>query len=282
MNQYPRVSVIISTYDRPQRLDAALASVHAQTFSDFEVIVVDDCSPNMEAVRGVLEKWYTKFEERGIELIGMRLGENSGYQCMPKNRGIEQARGDYIAYLDDDNTWRPEHLAVLVEAIESDFSADMVYSRQSYRYESPELRDKLKEKFGRDPYPDGDGAGMPWNPQMLSQMNYVDTSVMLHSKGAFWRLVRDSGYGWDETLRRFGDWNFVWRWAVYGLTAKLVDKVTMDYLIHAGSMQIVRPAIEVPVCLNYVQYQALRKDRNQELLAASSPAQAANTISSAP
>ena len=61
----------------------------------------------------------------------MRLGENSGYQCMPKNKGVEMASqirvqddgsykggGDYIAYLDDDNTWRPNHLSVLVNAIE--------------------------------------------------------------------------------------------------------------------------------------------------------------------
>lgn len=266
---YPKVSVIISTYDRPQRLDRALASVHAQTFSDFEVVVVDDCSPDMEAMRTVLEKWYFKFEERGIELIAMRLGENSGYQCMPKNRGIEMARGDYIAYLDDDNTWRPRHLQVLVEAIESDFSTDMVYSRQSCSYEDPSLQEKLREKFGRDPYPDGDAPGVEWNPALLSKMNYVDTSCILHSKGAFWRLVRDSGYGWDETLRRFGDWNLVWRWSVFGLTARLVNEVTMDYLVHAGSMQVTRPAIEVPVCLNFAQYQMLRRDRNQELRAVS-------------
>ena len=69
---YPKVSVVISTYDRPQRLDKALASVHAQTFSDFEVIVVDDCSPQHEEVRAVLEKWHAAFEARGVELIGMR------------------------------------------------------------------------------------------------------------------------------------------------------------------------------------------------------------------
>src|SRR5436309_14122755 len=99
-SEYPRVSVIISTYDRPAMLDRALASVYAQTFDDYEVIVVDDCSPNREELRVLLERWHGKFEAAGKELIGLRLGENSGYQCMPKNRGIEMARGDYIAYLD--------------------------------------------------------------------------------------------------------------------------------------------------------------------------------------
>jgi glycosyltransferase involved in cell wall biosynthesis len=266
---YPKVSVVISTYNRPERLDTALASVHAQTFGDFEVIVVDDCSPQQDAVRDVMEKWYNALEQRGVELIAMRLGENSGYQCMPKNRGVEMARGDYIAYLDDDNTWRPDHLSTCVEAIEADFSTDMVYTRLCYHMEDPKIREELFEKFGRHVYPEGDGSGVDWNPQLLSQMNYVDTSSILHSKGAFWRLVRENGYGWDETMRRFGDWNFVWRWATFGLTGKLVNKVTVDYNVHRGSIQITRPAVEVPICLNFNQYQALRKDRNRELLAVS-------------
>lgn len=265
--EYPKVSVVISTYDRPQRLDKALESVYSQTFEDFEVVVVDDCSPDKEVLRVVLEKWHGMFSTRNIEFIAMRLGENSGYQCMPKNRGVEMARGDYIAYLDDDNTWRPDHLSKCMEAIEADFSTDMVYSRLCYHADK-EAQRIAQERFGQD-LPVGDAEGQPWTPQLLSQRNYIDTSTILHSKGAFWRLVRESGYGWDEGLRRFGDWNFVWRWAVHGLTAKLVDAVTVDYNWHAESMQISRPAVEVPVCFNYAQYQALRKERNHELRAAS-------------
>jgi glycosyltransferase involved in cell wall biosynthesis len=258
---YPKVSVVISTYDRPKELDRALTSVHAQTFSDFEVVVVDDCSPDKETLHAMLEKWHGEFEKRGVEFIAARLGENSGYQCMPKNKGIEIARGDYIAYLDDDNTWRPDHLSACVEAIERDFSTDMVYSRLCYHAEDALAKEKN--------LPVGDAEGQAWDPRLLSVRNYIDTSTILHSKGAFWRLVRESGYGWDETLRRFGDWNLVWRWALFGNTGKLVDKITVDYNWHEKSLQLSRPAIEVPVCLNYAQYQSLRKERNQELLAAS-------------
>lgn len=268
MSENPVVSVVISTYDRPQRLDTALASVHAQTFGDFEVIVVDDCSPDDEAVHAVLEKWHAQFEERGVEMKGVRLGENSGYQCMPKNIGVGFSLGDYIAYLDDDNTWRPEHLSKCVEAIEADFSTDMVYTRLCYH--SDDLaNEEYKKKSGSD-LPKGDAEGQSWNPHLLSVRNYIDTSTIMHSKGAFVRLVRDSGKGWDEKLRRFGDWNFVWRWAVHGLTGKLVDEVTVDYNWHMGSMQLSRPPLEVPVCLNYSQYHAMKHDRDIELRAASS------------
>lgn len=269
----PKVSVVISTYNRPEFLDRALASVGEQTFDDFEVVVVDDCSPPSgpelpQAYRDVFDKHGAILDKRGIELWPLRLGENSGYQCMPKNIGINNSSGDYIAYLDDDNTWRPDHLEVCVKAIEEDFSTDLVYTRMCNHIESVELHDKLVELHGREIHA-GDTAGHPWDPGALHAGNYIDTSTILHSKGAFWRMVRETGYGWDETLRRFADWNFVWRWGVVGNTGKLVDKVTLDYYVHSKMLQVSRPSLEVPVCVNYAAYRAMRKDRNHELSVAS-------------
>ena len=270
-SEWPKVSVVISTYDRPKFLDRALESVHAQTFDDFEVVVVDDCGPDPIANGKVFEKWYEKFKERSVELWPYRLEINSGYHCFPKNRGVERSKGDYIAYLDDDNTWRPDHLQVLVDAIESNMSTDMVYSRMCYVVTNDKVRemlDKMSEgkdgAIGGTRY-EGDSVGVEWNPLLLAERKFIDTNIILHSKGAFWRLVRDSGYGWDEKLRRFGDWNFVWRWGVHGNNAALVDKVTVDYYWHENMMQLTRPVIEVPVCFNYAQYLATKKDTNRSL-----------------
>ena len=255
---FPKVSVIISTYNRPVMLDRALASVHAQTFDDFEVIVVDDATPDVEAMQALVDKWEVQFRNRGINLWPYRLEVNSGYQCFPKNRGVERASGDYIAYLDDDNEWMPDHLMALVALIESDFSTDMVYSRVHYVIEDEETRGMLLKAFDGQA-PEGDTIGTPWNPSALYQKNFIDTSTVLHSKGAFWRLVRETGYGWDEGLRRFGDWNFVWRWGVIGNSARLVDKVTVRYHWHKGSLQLTRPLIETPMSFNYAQWLATRK-----------------------
>jgi len=259
---WPKVSVVISTYDRPEFLDRALESVHAQTFDDFEVIVVDDCSPDQAPVHAVLEKWYKKLEERGVDLWAYRMEINSGYHCFPKNRGVEKSSGDYIAYLDDDNTWRPGHLQTCVDAIEANMSLDMVYTRMCYVVPSDEVRKLLNDKLGR--VPEGDSVYTEWNPQLLHERNYIDTNTILHSKGAFWRMVRESGYGWDEKLRRYGDWNFVWRWGMFGNNAQQIDKVTIDYYWHPNMMQLSRPALEVPVCFNYAQYLASKKDKNPQ------------------
>lgn len=257
---FPKVSVVISTYDRPVFLDRALASVYAQTFDDFEVVIVDDASPDQAAIQKVLEKWAAEFDKRKIDFWAYHLETNSGYQCFPKNRGIERSHGDYIAYLDDDNTWRSNHLQVCVDAIEADFSHDMVYTRLCYTIADEETRKKIADTRYGGALQEGDGLGIEWSPNILTERNFIDTNTIFHSKGAFWRLVRDSGYGWDEKLRRFGDWNFVWRWAMHGNNAKLVDKVTVDYYWHMDMMQLTRPAVEVPVCFNYAQYLATKKE----------------------
>lgn len=261
--KYPKVSVIISTYDRAYLLKRALKSLLAQSFDDFEVIVVDDGSPHPDEYQRVFDEYVPLFDGRGINVWPFRIADNSGYQCYPKNRGIERASGDYIAYLDDDNEWRPNHLQVCVDAIESDFSHDMVYTRLHYIVDDEIARDRLAKQFEK--VPEGDAAGTPWNPQQFVKGNYIDTSTILHSKGAFWRLVRESGYGWDEKLRRFGDWNFVWRWATFGNNAKLVDEVTVDYHWHAGSLQVTRPAIETPMTFNYAQYITVKKATDETI-----------------
>lgn len=276
MSQYPKVSVIISTYNRPAMLDRALASVQAQTFRDFEVIVIDDASPCTAEVEAVCGKWEKEFADSNIALTACFFTENTGGQSVPKRWGIDNARGAYIAYLDDDNVWHPDHLAVAVNAIEHspcnetegpgeyskpDFSHDLVYTRLCYVIDDDLTRKKLIEEYGQAP--EGDTVGVEWNPQKLLERNFVDTSTMLHSKGAYCRMVReeDSEWcGWDPRARRMADWNFIRKWALYGNNAKLVDKVTVDYHWHRGCLQLTRPLVEQPMTFNYAQWLSVRKD----------------------
>ncbi len=109
MASSPRVSVIIPTYNRSAVLRHAIASVMAQTFEDFELLVVGDgCTDDSAAVvAGVLDprvRW-------------INLPANSGHQSAPNNQGLRQARGELIAYLGHDDLWLPHHLQALVGAI---------------------------------------------------------------------------------------------------------------------------------------------------------------------
>lgn len=227
---WPKVSVVISTYNRPAMLARALESVLAQTFTDYEVIVVDDGS---DTAGEVCEAFVGRFAEKGVALQAMNLAENSGYQSVPKNFGILYSRGSYIAYLDDDNEWDNEHLEVLVEDIER-MGTDAVYSRWRYAGEGP-----------------GSGREFPFHEmnrasalglQQTPAVNFVDTSSILHSKGAFVRAM--GRLVWNPELRRFGDWELVARSLGLGLRWRGVDAVTFTYWWHGENLQLTRPANE--------------------------------------
>lgn len=287
-DRYPRVSVVMSTYNRPALLSRALTSVLAQTYDDFEVIIVDDATPDQAAMRAIADEWEPRLWERGIGSAWLRLGENSGNQCLPKNVGISEARGDYIAYLDDDNLWRAHHLTVLVNAIEylpvnategpgcyskPNFSTDMVYARRCLHIDDESLK-KLPEAK-----PEQDIIGTPWEQGVIQltlngvTANFIDTSEMLHSRGGYYRMMRwqednmpdREARGWDTKARRFGDALLVSTWAACGNTARLVDEVTVDYYLHQGSLQMTRPSVEVPVCGSYANYRIGRDQRDPSL-----------------
>jgi len=111
MGPSPRVSVIIATYNRSAVLRHAIASVLAQSFGDFELLVVGDCCTDDSAsvVAG--------FGDSRIRWFN--LPANSGHQSAPNNEGLRQARGELIAYLGHDDLWLPHHLEALTGALDA-------------------------------------------------------------------------------------------------------------------------------------------------------------------
>ncbi len=99
-----RVSVIIPTYNRADLLPTAISSVLAQTYTDWELIVVDDAST--DNTREVIKEW----EAKDSRIRSVSLNKNSGGPAHPKNVGVESARGEFIAFLDHDDEWLPEKL----------------------------------------------------------------------------------------------------------------------------------------------------------------------------
>jgi glycosyltransferase involved in cell wall biosynthesis len=246
---FPAVSVIVSTYNRPKTLARALASIHAQlpTFRDFEVIVVDDASTEKDVAR-VLREWTVTFEEAGILMRSYRLGENSGYQAVPKNQGIEQSRGDYIAFLDDDNEYMPGALRAFFDAMEEgDVWPQLVYGRWEY------VRDEGAPENTVDgqTLPVGETPLVEHNPERLCSSpfaNYIDTSSFMTTRGFFWFLHETTESMWNERWRRFGDWELLARACAKAGASRFkpIDKVVMRYHWGADNLQLTRPFGETP------------------------------------
>ena len=100
----PKISVIIPTYNRANLLPRAIKSVLNQTFKDFELIIVDDCSTDntKEIIKG--------FQKQDSRIKLIILEKNSGAPAHPKNIGIKEAKGKFVAFLDSDDEWLPEKL----------------------------------------------------------------------------------------------------------------------------------------------------------------------------
>lgn len=98
----PLVSVIVGVYNKEGVIGECLRSIFAQTFSGFEVIVVDDGSTDgsLEVVRG--------FQDGRLRVIVRE--RNSGLPGVPRNQAVREARGEYVAFLDADDRWMPEKL----------------------------------------------------------------------------------------------------------------------------------------------------------------------------
>ncbi len=115
----PLVSIITATYNRSNVLRYAIESVRRSTMPDWEHLVIGDgCTDDTaEVVAGA-----------GDPRVSFHnLPENFGEQSAPNNAGFERARGQYVAYLNHDDLWFPDHLETLVAAIR-DTGADLVYT----------------------------------------------------------------------------------------------------------------------------------------------------------
>ena len=111
----PRVSVVIPTHHRPELLARALESVLQQTYTDFEVVVVDDSGLGTEAqLKAQASVWSEPRDTRVVYLVN----ESSFGGAQARNVGIRQSRGEFVAFLDDDEDWLPEKLAIQVSAMD--------------------------------------------------------------------------------------------------------------------------------------------------------------------
>lgn len=114
----PGISIIIPAYNVTNYIAEALDSVFAQTYTDYEVIVINDGSPDTPELEQVLEPYrdriiYAKQENRGV----------SG----ARNTGLRIARAEFIAQIDPDDVWMPNYLETQTRIIESDPTIDVLY-----------------------------------------------------------------------------------------------------------------------------------------------------------
>ena len=130
MNQQPLVSAIIIFLDGERFIEETIASIFAQSYNNWELLLVDDGSTDHSTV--IAQKYAQKYPEKVFYL------EHEGHQnkgmSASRNLGICQAKGEYIGFLDADDMWLPKKLEEQVALLTSHKEAAMVYGRTQIWY----------------------------------------------------------------------------------------------------------------------------------------------------
>jgi Glycosyl transferase family 2 len=117
-NSSAKVSVIMPTYMTAHLIARALDSVLGQTFRDFEIVVVNDGSPDTQELEKVLAPYLDRI---------VYIKQPNKRAAGARNTAIHRARGEYLAFLDSDDHWLPEHLASQMQLFDQDPALDLVY-----------------------------------------------------------------------------------------------------------------------------------------------------------
>ena len=143
----PAVSIIIAMYNAERYIEQCLKSLFDQTFQDFEVIVVDDCSTDNSAT--IVKEAMQNFNGN---LTLLKTKRNSGTPGLPRNFAIKSARGKYLYFLDSDDLLMPKALEELV-AIAEQTDAEVLHAEKYF--EMPDGTNQAKvQTFQQPPYVD--------------------------------------------------------------------------------------------------------------------------------
>jgi glycosyltransferase involved in cell wall biosynthesis len=212
-NSNPRVSVIIPAYSAAKFIGPALDSVFAQTYRDYEVVVVNDGSPDTPELEEVLQPYAEK-----IEYITQ---ENRGLSGA-RNTGIRAARGEFVAFLDADDLWEPNYLERQFAEIERRPELDIVYANAVIFGDSIDAGKKFMDLCPSD--------GPVTFESLITQQCNVMVSVLarrdtLIAAGLF-----------DEQLRSVEDFDLWLRVIKHGGKIGYHREVLTRYRRHAASL----------------------------------------------
>lgn len=184
-NALKTVSVVIPAYNASNTIQQAIATARAQTLRPIQIVIVDDCSKDDTVQRAEAVA--------GPDLLVVRSPQNGGGGAA-RNRGIDHATGDVVAFLDADDLWAPNKLANQMTLLRTQ-------TRESFCFSAVEQVNEYGEKHilpKREPYP-----GESLADYMLKCGNIMQTSSLAVPRHLLARCR------FNETLRRFQDLDFV-------------------------------------------------------------------------
>lgn len=171
----PTISVIVCTYNRHESLRRTIDSVLLQDVKDFEVIIIDDGSDEP-----------VKLPPHQQDKVRLIRTEHRGVGAA-RSEGLNTARGTFVAYCDDDDEWKQNHLSTLLKYLMENPDVSLVYGDSEWVQEA--AKPSVAYSFNYD-------------GTLLGYGNYIFASDVMHRTSA----ARDVG-GFDSSLQAYEDWD---------------------------------------------------------------------------
>lgn len=173
-------SIIMPTLNRKHIIEKAIDSALRQTYQKFELIIVDDGSTD-----GTEELIAQKYEKEIKEEKIRYIRANHEGVCKARNKGLSEAKNEWIAYLDTDNLMIGDFLKVFCEAIKNNPNIKLFYAKAECM-----LGNRV--------------VGHPFNRVQLLQANFIDLGTFVHKREIF---CNEGGF--DENMTRLVDWDLI-------------------------------------------------------------------------
>ena len=218
MNKTPLISVIVPIYNGEKFLNLTIQSVIAQTYTNWELILVDDGSTDQTP------SIVNNFEQLDQRIKKITLATSSGGPAHPRNLGLDLAKGDYIAFLDADDLWASHKLALQIDFLKN-AKADMVHCSSNIINSTGDeigIIKSFKKHYFFKLFLGNSIAFMINNPVILSS-SLVSSSVI-------------SKFREDKDLQAVEDW-FLWiELYLSKKNIQILNKNLMSYRKHDASI----------------------------------------------
>lgn len=241
---HPLVSIVTPTYCRMAEgfLKRCVESVLNQTFTNFEFIIVDDGSSDGS------QQLIVEYASKDNRIVYIRHDTNCGLPAVRTNEGILKARGDFVAFIFDDNIWEADFLKLLLHEMEAT-PADVQYSITNMKINE-------QEHFFLGEW--------PLTIELLYHLNTIPNGSVLCRKSFFERYgLYDPHIG----MRRICDWDLWFRAKLLGASFHFVNKVLSTELGPSSPVSVgVSVKMDYKLAYSYMADESLLYERTKTLL----------------
>lgn len=196
------VSIIIPAYNVENFIEDSINSIFKQTYKNFEIIIVNDCSKDnsVKVINNLIKKY------KNIKLINLK--KNNGFPAVPRNEGVKVAKGKYLCFIDADDKWVDTKLADQVKFMKK---KDCAFSYTSYQFADANCVPNGKIVHAQEviEYKQALKKQIIWTSAVMFDLTKIDKELIMmpeikyvEDTATWWKVLRNGykAYGLDKVL----------------------------------------------------------------------------------